>query len=57
MLARTSEFAEAPLTPTLSQPSPREGRGEGGNYSDTGCSEICQSLPSKTEMWSVFIGE
>ena len=26
-------------------------------YSVTGCSEICQSLPSKTEMWSVFIGE
>lgn len=27
------------------------------NYSVTGLSEICQSLPSKIEMWSVFIGE
>jgi len=26
-------------------------------YSVTGCSEICQSLPSKMEMWSLFIGE
>jgi hypothetical protein len=27
------------------------------NYSVTGFSEICQSLLSKIEMWSVFIGE
>jgi hypothetical protein len=27
------------------------------DYSVTGFSEICQSLPSKIEMWSVFIGE
>jgi len=26
-------------------------------YAVTGFSEICQSLPSKIEMWSVFIGE
>jgi hypothetical protein len=26
-------------------------------YSETAFSEICQSLPSKTEMCSVFIGE
>jgi hypothetical protein len=26
-------------------------------YSVTAFSEICQSLPSKIEMWSVFIGE
>ena len=26
-------------------------------YSETAFSEICQSLPSKIEMWSVFIGE
>ena len=29
----------------------------GPTYSVTGFSEICQSLPSKIEMWSVFIGE
>jgi hypothetical protein len=29
----------------------------GAAYSVTGFSEICQALPSKIEMWSVFIGE
>ena len=33
-------------------------RGEVGEaYSVTAFSEICQSLPSKAEIWSVFIGE
>jgi len=40
------------------QPSPREsGEREKIPYSVTAFSEICQSLPSKIEMCSVFIGE
>ncbi len=35
----------------------REERGKKNTYSVTAFSEICQSLPSKFEMWSVFIGE
>ena len=51
----SSELAEAAPHP---DPLPaRAGRGSRPHYSDTAFSEICQSLPSKIEMCSVFIGE
>ena len=47
-VSRRRDFVEGLASPA--------GRGE-ARYSVTGRSEICQSLPSNTEMWSVFIGE
>jgi hypothetical protein len=48
-VSRRRDFVEGPAS--------LAGRGQRPRYSVTGRSEICQSLPSNTEMWSVFIGE
>ncbi len=46
-----------PLRASFARLDPASGEREKTRYSVTGLSEICQSLPSKIEMWSVFIGE
>src|SRR6266576_5313151 len=47
-----------PLRASFARLDPaKSGAREKTRYSVTGLSEICQSLPSKVEMWSVFIGE